>query len=105
MYLYIESGRRERRQRRYADGALSFPEAHFQQDGKTQTYRSRWTHSGDRAYDVVTEFKKDGAWMLGWTVHLEKSGRRPIRPAVLPDYSKRLPKIRSKLKSKLMFCG
>lgn len=55
-----------------ADMAIVFPEANYQENGSTQTYRSRWTRAGADAYDVVTEFKKGGDWTTGWTVHMEK---------------------------------
>jgi hypothetical protein len=35
-------------------------------------FRSRWSHSGADAYDVVTEFKKGDAWTTAWTVHMLK---------------------------------
>jgi hypothetical protein len=53
-----------------SDITLTFPAATYQEGGKTQTYRSRWTRSGDDAYDVVTEFQKGDKWAPGWTVHM-----------------------------------
>jgi len=52
--------------------ALVFPPTDYQDNGKTQTYRSRWTHGGADAYDVVTEFKKGDAWTTGWTMHMRR---------------------------------
>jgi hypothetical protein len=54
------------------DGAIVFPATNYQENGKTQTYRSRWKSDGADAYNVVTEFKKDTGWTTGWTVHMEK---------------------------------
>lgn len=51
---------------------LVFPPTDYQEGGKTQTYRSRWSHAGAEAYDVITEFKNDNAWKTAWTVHMEK---------------------------------
>jgi len=51
---------------------LIFPAATYQENGKTQTYRSRWTRNGDEAYDVVTEFQKGDKWTPGWTVHMTR---------------------------------
>jgi hypothetical protein len=70
-YLYIESdGGSSEGVVDNADDALIFPATDYQQDGKTQTYRSRWKKSGADAYDVLTEFKKGDAWTLGWKVHM-----------------------------------
>jgi hypothetical protein len=70
-YLYIESdGGSSEGVVDSADEALIFPATDYQQDGKTQTYRSRWKKSGADAYDVLTEFKKGDAWTLGWKVHM-----------------------------------
>jgi hypothetical protein len=70
-YLYVESdGGSSEGVVDSADDALIFPATDYQQDGKTQTYRSRWKKSGADAYDVLTEFKKGDAWTLGWKVHM-----------------------------------
>jgi hypothetical protein len=70
-YLYVESdGGSSEGVVDNADDALIFPATDYQQDGKTQTYRSRWKKSGADAYDVLTEFKKGDAWTLGWKVHM-----------------------------------
>jgi hypothetical protein len=72
-YLYVESdGGSSGGVVSSSDDALVFPSTDYQQDGKTQTYRSRWKKSGADAYDVVTEFKKGDAWTPGWSVHMEK---------------------------------
>ena len=72
-YLYVESnGGSSGGVVSSSDGALVFPATDYQQDGKTQTYRSRWKKNGADAYDVVTEFKQGDAWTPGWSVHMEK---------------------------------
>lgn len=72
-YLYVESeGGSSAGVVSASDEALVFPPTEYQQDGKTQVYRSRWKKSGADAYDVVTEFKKDDAWTPGWSVHMTK---------------------------------
>jgi hypothetical protein len=73
-YLYIENqGGSSAGAVETASDMLLFPPTNFQQDGKTQTYRSRWARAGTDAYDVVTEFKQEHGWGGGWTVHMEKS--------------------------------
>jgi hypothetical protein len=70
-YLYVENAGGSSMGAVEAVGnALVFPPTDYQEDGKTQTYRSRWTHSAADAYDVVTEFKKGDAWITAWTVHM-----------------------------------
>ena len=72
-YLYFENaGGTSKGDVEAGDKELVFPAATFQEGGKTQTYRSRWTHSGSDAYDVVTEFKKGDGWTPGWTVHMQR---------------------------------
>jgi len=44
-------------------------------------FRSRWSHSGADAYDVVTEFKKDDAWTTAWTVHMRKVQEQKVSAA------------------------
>jgi hypothetical protein len=74
-YLYIESDGG------YSQGAVStdevalvFPPANYVEDGKTQTYRSRWQRSGETNYDVVTEFQGKDGWVPGFKVHMERQG-------------------------------
>lgn len=70
-YLYIENaGGSSKGDVDASATALVFPATTYQEGGKTQTYRSRWTHTNDEAYDVVTEFKKGDGWTPGWTVHM-----------------------------------
>jgi hypothetical protein len=72
-YLYVESdGGSSEGVVDNADDALVFPATDYQDDGKTQTYRSRWAKNGSDAYDVLTEFKKGDAWTLGWKVHMTR---------------------------------
>jgi hypothetical protein len=76
-YLYVESdGGSSGGVVSNSDGALVFPATDYQQDGKTQTYRSRWKKNGADAYDVVTEFKQGDAWAPGWSVHMVKVAER-----------------------------
>jgi hypothetical protein len=71
-YLYIESdGGSSRGPVTAEQGSLVFPDTTFIQDGKTQVYRSRWQTSGVNAYDVLTEFKVNDAWVPGFKVHME----------------------------------
>jgi len=70
-YLYIESdGGSSEGIVESTNDALIFPATDYQDDGRTQTYRSRWMKSGASAYDVLTEFKKGDEWTLGWKVHM-----------------------------------
>ena len=72
-YLYFENaGGSSTGAVEAAENALVFPPTTYQENGKTQTYRSRWTRSGADAYDVVTEFKKEDAWTTAWTVHMSR---------------------------------
>ena len=76
-YLYIENKRGSGAGAvAFADDALVFPPTEFQADGKTQVYRSRWTKSGDDAYEVVTEFKQADGWGGGWNVRMERQAAR-----------------------------
>jgi hypothetical protein len=64
-----------------ADNALVFPPTEFQDGGKTQYYRSRWTRTGDDAYQAVTEFKQpDGSWGGGWNVTMQKQAAAKYPP-------------------------
>jgi hypothetical protein len=81
-YLYIESaGGSSSGAVETADGAIVFPETNYQENGKTQTYRSRWESDSADAYDVVTEFKKDQVWTTGWTVHMRRLSDQAPAPA------------------------
>ena len=72
-YLYFEnSGGSSAGTVEVTENALVFPPTTYQENGKTQTYRSRWTRSGSDAYDVVTEFKKEDGWKTVWTVHMSR---------------------------------
>jgi hypothetical protein len=72
-YLYMESdGGMSRGPVSTAEGSLVFPDTNFVQDGKTQVYRSRWQPSGEKAYEVLTEFKGKERWVLGFKVHMEQ---------------------------------
>ena len=72
-YLYVESdGGSSAGTVSSKDDALVFPPTEYQQNGKTQVYRSRWKKNGADAYDVITEFKNGDNWTLGWSVHMVK---------------------------------
>jgi hypothetical protein len=72
-YLYIESAGGFSRGAVSAEGdALVFPPTHYLENGAEQTYRSRWQRSGDKAYEVVTEFPVKGLWTPGFTVHMQQ---------------------------------
>ncbi len=80
-YLYVESdGGFSRGDVQASGDALVFPETRFQQGGQIQAYRSRWSRSGDDAYDVVTEFRKKDAWVPGWTVHMQMQSEAAKSP-------------------------
>jgi hypothetical protein len=73
-YLYIESdGGFSRGAVSTAGDSLLFPDTTFVEDGKTQVYRSRWRHSAQNAYDVITEFQTNNNWVPGFTIHMERS--------------------------------
>jgi len=72
-YLYIESAGGFSRGAVSAEGdALVFPPTHYRENGAEQSYRSRWQRSGDKAYEVVTEFLVKGRWTPGFTVHMQQ---------------------------------
>ena len=72
-YLYIESAGGFSRGAVSAEGdALVFPPTRYLKHGAEQTYRSRWQRSGDKAYEVVTEFLVKGSWTPGFTVHMQQ---------------------------------
>ena len=74
-YLYIESdGGFSRGPVSVDKDSLVFPDTTFVEQGKTMVYRSRWLHSAAHAYDVVTEFQSQGAWMPGFKLHMEQGG-------------------------------
>jgi hypothetical protein len=76
-YLYIESdGGFSRGPVATDQDALVFPPTSYLEDGKTETYRSRWQRSGEKAYDVVTEFEQQGKWVAGFKVHMEQTAGR-----------------------------
>jgi|HubBroStandDraft_5_1064220.scaffolds.fasta_scaffold105346_2 hypothetical protein len=73
-YLYVESdGGHSEGTVTSAGDALVFPATDYVDDGKTQTYRSRWQRSGTDAYDVITEFKVGDGWKTAWTVHMQRT--------------------------------
>ena len=70
-YLYVENaGGSSMGSVESIGDALVFPPTNYQENGKSQTYRSRWTHGSAGAYDVVTELKTGDAWNTAWTVHM-----------------------------------
>jgi hypothetical protein len=72
-YLYIESqGGFSRGSVATDQDALVFPSASYVENGRTQTYRSRWQRIGGNAYDVITEFYSKDSWVPGFKVHMEK---------------------------------
>jgi hypothetical protein len=72
-YLYIESqGGFSRGTVSTDNNMLVFPATSDIEDGKTQTYRSRWQRAGSSAYDVVTEFQSGDSWVPGFKVHMTK---------------------------------
>jgi hypothetical protein len=77
-YLYVESGGGfSRGVVGIAPGVLVFPPTSYVENGQTQTYRSRWSHADDAAYDVVTEFQAGAAWKEGFKVHMVRTGGAP----------------------------
>jgi hypothetical protein len=75
-YLYIESaGGFSRGSVTQEGSALVFPPTSYSEDGKTQTYRSRWQRAADDAYDVVTEFQREDKWVPGFSVHMLRTAR------------------------------
>lgn len=78
-YLYIESdGGFSRGPVSIDKDSLLFPDASFVEKGKTMVYRSRWQHSSPDAYDVLTEFQSQGAWVPGFKVHMEQGGEATV---------------------------
>jgi hypothetical protein len=72
-YLYIESdGGFSRGAVSVDHDAIVFPDTSYEENGKTQVYRSRWQRSGEKAYDVVTELQAKNGWMPGFKVHMEQ---------------------------------
>jgi len=56
---------------------LVFPAATLTEHGQTQTYRSRWEHNGDDAYDVVMEFQQGDRWMPAFRPHMTRVRPKP----------------------------
>jgi hypothetical protein len=76
-YLYIESqGGFSRGTVTTDNNTLVFPATSDIEDGKTQTYRSRWQRVGSSAYEVVTEFQSGDSWVPGFKVHMTKVAGR-----------------------------
>jgi hypothetical protein len=74
-YLYIEDqGGFSRGSVGTAADALVFPPTSYVENGKTETYRSRWQRAGEDAYDVVTEFQSGDGWVDGFRIHMVKGG-------------------------------
>src|SRR4029077_15471820 len=85
-YLYIESAGGFSRGTVALEGAtLVFPPTRYVEKGVEQTYRSRWQHAASGEYDVITEFQVKGAWVPGFSLHMQQvsgaRGRAPLRPA------------------------
>ncbi len=77
-YVYIESaGGFAEGTVTAEDGVLVFPATRYTEDGKDQTYRSRWHRQGADAYEVVTEFKAGEAWQPGFTVRMARVREAP----------------------------
>ena len=73
-YLYIESsGGFSRGAVTAAGDALVFPAASYVDgSGKAQAVRSRWTRSGDEAYEVLTEFEGKDGWLRGFSLRMQR---------------------------------
>ena len=79
-YLYIESaGGFSRGTVSSQADALVFPAATYSENGRVQTYRSRWQRVGSDAYDVVTEFRDGDRWVPGFTIHMQKQPGLTLR--------------------------
>src|SRR5262245_51197568 len=75
-YLYIEDAGGLSRGLVTSEGkALVFPTTPFVSKGTAMNYRSRWERSAENAYEVSTEFEKDGSWVPGFKLHMERSGK------------------------------
>ncbi|KAB0324627.1 hypothetical protein LSO07_12880 [Janthinobacterium sp. PLB04] len=72
-FLYVEnSGGHSRGTMLPADGGLDFPATQYVgANGKTLTYRVRWTPSGD-AYEAASEMLVDGRWAPQFKLLLKK---------------------------------
>jgi len=72
-YLYIESAGGYSRGTVAREGeTLVFPPTRYRENGREQTYRSRWQRAGEDAYDVVTEFQDGERWVPGFTLHMSR---------------------------------
>ncbi|HEX4387628.1 MAG TPA: hypothetical protein VH109_03280 [Steroidobacteraceae bacterium] len=72
-YLYIESAGGFSRGTVALEGAtLVFPATRYVEKGVEQTYRSRWQHAAPGEYDVITEFQVKGAWVPGFSLHMQQ---------------------------------
>ena len=77
-YLYIESAGGFLRGTVTAEqGALVFPAAGFVEQDGSMNVRSRWQRAGEDAYDVVTEFEVKGAWVPGFSLHMQRVRNAP----------------------------
>jgi hypothetical protein len=72
-YLYIESGGGFSRGTVGSEGeTLVFPPSRYLENGKTQTYRSRWLPQGEDAYEVNTEFEVQDRWVSGFKMRMQR---------------------------------
>ena len=73
-YVYIETAGGFSRGTMTPEGeVLLFPAADYIENGRTQTYRTRWTPRGDAGYDVLAEVKSGETWEVGFTMQMERT--------------------------------
>ena len=56
-----------------ANGVLTFPATQYVADGKSMTYRARWTPIGTDAYEAWSEARNGDAWTTMCKLTLKQS--------------------------------
>jgi hypothetical protein len=75
-FLYVENmGGVSRGTMVPSEGTLTFPSADYVADGKTMTYRVRWTPMGDDAYEAWSEARAKDGWATMFRMVLRRADR------------------------------
>lgn len=73
-YLYVENlGGISRGTMESTPGALVFPATQYVADGKSMTYRVRWTLINDSSYEAWSEMQVKDAWVTMFKVTMKRT--------------------------------